>query len=136
MSSNYNKNHTESEIEVILNQIKECVRNGKYSISLNNNRQENIDFINEYNLRAERQEEIMLNIDVKDFCYSLTNTNPNFPSNLLYIFAPSVDLNDAFGSVITISVYTKFNVLNRADGDYTIVISLHELNRPIDYLFR
>ena len=47
MHSYYNQNYSREEIEDILEKIKACVSIGKYSISLNDKRQENIDFINE-----------------------------------------------------------------------------------------
>ena len=49
MSQHYNQNHSRKEIETVLNEIKNCVSSGKYIISQNDKRQENIDFINEYN---------------------------------------------------------------------------------------
>jgi hypothetical protein len=47
MNPHYNQNYSREEIEDILAKIKACVSVGKYSISLNERRQENIDFINE-----------------------------------------------------------------------------------------
>lgn len=74
MSQHYNQNHSRKEIETVLNEIKNCVSSGKYIISQNDNRQENIDFINEYNIRTERQKSILMQINVEDFCYTLQNT--------------------------------------------------------------
>lgn len=55
MNPYYNQNYTKDEIEVVLDKIKSCVGNDKYTIALNENRQENIDFINEYNIRSNKQ---------------------------------------------------------------------------------
>ncbi|MEG1947167.1 MAG: hypothetical protein RR139_08740 [Lachnospiraceae bacterium] len=38
-----------------MEKIKSCVGNNKYTIALNENRQENIEFINEYNIRSKKQ---------------------------------------------------------------------------------
>lgn len=46
MNSHYNQNYTREEIDTILTKIKSCVEKTRYTISLNENRQENIDFIN------------------------------------------------------------------------------------------
>lgn len=46
MNSHYNQNYTKQEIDEILDKVKNCVYNNRYTISLNENRQENIDFIN------------------------------------------------------------------------------------------
>ena len=54
MNPHYNQKYTSEEIGVVLYKIKSCVVNNKYVMSLNNNRQENIDFINEYNIRSDK----------------------------------------------------------------------------------
>ena len=53
MNQHYNQNYTREQIDVILTMIQDCVREGRFIISKNENRQENIDFINEYNQTAE-----------------------------------------------------------------------------------
>jgi hypothetical protein len=59
MNQHYNQNYTREQIDVILAMIQDCVREGRFIISKNENRQENIDFINEYNLNSRRQTEIL-----------------------------------------------------------------------------
>lgn len=56
MNPHYNQNYTKEEIDVVLEKIKSCVGNNKYTIALNENRQENIDFINEYNIRSNKSD--------------------------------------------------------------------------------
>ena len=70
MEEHYNQKYTQKEIEIILQKIKDCVDNNKYTISLNENRQENIQFIQEYNLNSSKQKEILLSIKVDEFCHS------------------------------------------------------------------
>ncbi len=60
MNQYYNQNYSRAEIEAILAKIKACVAAGKYSISLNERRQENIAFINEYNIRSNKQKAILI----------------------------------------------------------------------------
>ena len=67
----YNQNYTREEIDAILAKIKSCVEKGRYVISQNENRQENIDFINEYNIRSDKQRSILMQIKTEDFCHSL-----------------------------------------------------------------
>jgi len=47
MNKNYNQNYTKEEISAILAKIKDCIKNDRFTISLNENRQENINFIRE-----------------------------------------------------------------------------------------
>lgn len=136
MNSYYNQNYSREEIEDILEKIKSCVSIGKYSISLNDKRQENIDFINEYNIRSDKQKSILMQIEVEDFCHSLKNTNIGYEYEVLYVFVPQVLLFNADGEEERIDVYTKFNVIDLPSGSRTVVISFHKRNKPIDYLFR
>lgn len=136
MNPYYNQNYSREEIEDILAKIKACVCAGKYSISLNERRQENIDFINEYNIRSDKQKSILMQIEVEDFCHSLQNTNIGYEYEVLYVFVPQVQLFNADGEEETVDVYTKFNVIDLPSGSRAVVISFHKRNKPIDYLFR
>lgn len=136
MNPHYNQNYSHEEIKDILSKIKECISTGKYTISLNERRQENIDFINEYNIRSDRQKSILMQIEVEDFCHLLQNTKSGYEYEVLYVFVPQVQLFNADGEEETVDVYTKFNVLDLPSGSRTVVISFHKRNKPIDYLFR
>lgn len=136
MNPHYNQNYSREEIKDILAKIKECVTGGKYTISLNERRQENIDFINEYNIRSDRQKSILMQIEVEDFCHSLQNTKIGYEHEILYVFVPQVQLFNADSEKEMVDLYTKFNVLDLPSGKRTVVISFHKRNKPIDYLFR
>lgn len=136
MNPYYNQNYTREQIDAILDKIKDCVANNKYTIALNENRQENVDFINEYNIRSNKQKSILLQIRTEDFCHTLQNKKIGFEYEVLYVFVPQVQLFNADGEEETIDVYTKFNVIDMPNGSRTVVISFHKLNKPIDYLFR
>lgn len=136
MNFYYNQNYTHEKIDAILAKIKSCVRQNRYTISLNENRQENIDFINEYNIRSDKQKSLLLQIETEDFCHSLMNTKIGYEHEILYVFVPQVRLFNADGREETIDVYTKFNMIDLPSGSRTVVISFHKRNKPIDYLFR
>ena len=136
MNPYYNQNYTKDEIEVVLDKIKSCVGNDKYTIALNENRQENIDFINEYNIRSNKQKNILLQLEVEDFCHTLQNTKLGYEYEVLYVFVPQVQLFNADGVEEVVEVYTKFNLIDMPNGCRTVIISFHNRNKPIDYLFR
>ena len=98
MNQHYNQNYTSEQIAAVLATIQHCIQNGKYVISKNQNRQENIDFIYEYNLTIKRQKEILLRIRTEDFCHSLQNTNVGFEFEVLYVFCPQVKLQSFQGT--------------------------------------
>lgn len=136
MSEYYNQNYIREEIDVILQKINHCVRNNNYTISLNQNRQENIQLINEYNLNSSKQKEILLSIKVTDFCHSLKNINPGYEHELLYVFCPKLTLFNVLGEEDTVDIYTKFNIIEYDDKKRVIAVSFHKLNKPIGYLFK
>ena len=102
MNPYYNQNYTREEIQNVLDKIKTCVSSGKYTISLNEKRQENIEFINEYNIRSDKQKSILMQIEVEDFCHTLQNTKPGYEYEILYVFVPQVELYNADGEEETL----------------------------------
>lgn len=74
----YKQNYTREQIDAILDKIKDCVHNNKYTIAMNENRQENVNFINEYNIRSDKQKSILLQLQTDDFCHTLQNTKIGF----------------------------------------------------------
>ena len=136
MESNYNQNYTREQIEEVLHKIKNCVANGHFTISLNEHRQENVDFIHAYNIRHAKQIYIIQQLRCEDFCYTLQNAHRGFEHEVLYVFAPQINLHNADGYEESVDMYIKFNLIARGNSDFTIVISFHRLNRPTRYLFR
>lgn len=136
MSQHYNQNYTKEQIYAIMQKIKECVRSGKYSIALNDNRTENTALIREYNLTSEKQRRILLQIEIEDFCHSLKNTKLGFEHEVLYVICPKVTLFNLDDIEKQLDLYTKFNIIDLPIGSRVVVISFHERNKPIDYLFR
>lgn len=136
MRLNYNQNYTQEEINEVLQTIKNCVVNNQYTIAFNENRQENINFINEYNIRRDKQKNILLQLKTEDFCYTVQNRKIGYEQEILYVFVPQVHLfnNDDIDEMV--DVYTKFNIITQGNGKRTVVISFHRLNKPIEYLFR
>lgn len=136
MNPYYNQNYTREEVGLILSRIKFCVKNNRYIIAQNENRQENIDFINEYNIRSDKQRSILMQIKTEDFCHSLQNTKLGYEYEVLYVFVPQVQLFNAEGEEETVDVYTKFNIIDLPSGSRAVVVSFHKRNKPVEYLFR
>jgi hypothetical protein len=136
MSQHYNQNYTKEQIEAILLTIQDCVRRNRFIISKNENRRENIDFINNYNLSSAKQKDILLKIEPEDFCHSLQNTNLGFEHETLYVFCPQMNLFNFDGEEEFVDIYTKFNIIEYDAGKRVIAISFHKRNKPLDYLFR
>lgn len=132
----YNQNYTREEIQNVLEKIKSCVEKDQYIIAQNENREENIAFIQEYNIRSEKQKCILLQLEPEDFCHTLQNAKPGYEFEVLYVFVPEVVLFDAEGEEKKIDLYIKINIIEKKNGSRVVVISFHRRNKPIDYLFR
>lgn len=128
--------YTVDAITAVLQTIQGCVRERRFIISRNMNRQENNDFINEYNLTSKKQIELLQRIEPTDFCHTLQNTNFGFEYEVLYVFCPQVMLFNFEGNAKPVDVYTKFNIIDYKSGKRVVVISFHKRNKPIEYLFR
>lgn len=135
MSQHYNQNYTKEEISVVLQKIQERVSSGKYTVAQKENRAENVALIREYNLTSQKQRRVLMQIEVDDFCHSLQNTNPGFEHEVLYVFCPQVTLFNLDDEEKHLDLYTKFNIID-LPVSRIVVISFHERNKPIDYLFR
>lgn len=136
MSEHYNTSYSKEEIAAVLQKIQDCVREGKFTIALNENREENRAFVREYNMKPDRRRRILLQIEPEDFCHSLQNTNIGFEHEVLYVFCPQVVLFNFDGEEKRMDIYTKFNIIDLDSGSRVVVISFHERNKLIDYLFR
>lgn len=129
-------NFTPDEIKAYLDKFRKCVLEGRYSISQNENRQENIDFIEDYKIDTKKEHEILLGLQFDDFCYAVENDNIDFAHEVLYIFCTQHEL-DFWGTLETVDIYIKVNMIETRRGDlFSVVVSFHKRNFEITYLFR
>lgn len=127
---------TPDDIKKYLDKFRKAVLDGKYIISKNKNRQENIEFIEDYKIDTKKEKEILLGIQYDDFCYAVDNEKEEFAHEKLYIFCKCQEL-DHWGTLESVDIYIKINMIQTKKGDdFTIVVSFHKRNKPIKYLFR
>lgn len=87
-------NFTEKEIKDYLETLKKLVLNRQYSISLNKNRQENIDFMQDYRINSSKAKEILVNLQYDDFCYAADNYKKGYEHEKLYVFCKEYELDN------------------------------------------
>lgn len=133
------KKHTDftpEQIKEYLGKLRKLVIEGKYTISQNHKRTENINFIEDYKINSDKEREILLSIEYDDFCYAVDNKNPKFAHEILYVFNKEYEL-DNWGKLESVDIYIKTNLTQtRRDDDIMIIVSFHKRNKPISYLFR
>lgn len=130
------KDYKEEQIKNLVEIIKKCVRENKYTLSLEENKIENIQFIEEYNINEKKRINILHTLDYKDFCYGLRNMRDGTEQNNLYVFCLQKELYNFEGKKELVDVYLRFNLLCTDCKEYRILVSLHKRNKPITYIFR
>ena len=82
------------------------------------NRQENIQFIEDYNITRKKEQLILLGLNYNDFCYAVPNDTDKeeFAHEILYIFCKEVEL-DFWGTLELVNVYIKINMTQNRQGD-------------------
>jgi len=129
--------HTEFTIEEIkqyLEEIKTLVKQDNYTISINKNRQENMEFIDDYRIKHKKEKEMLLSLEYSDFCYAVDNVKKSFSHEKLYVFCKSYKL-DNWGTYEDVCVYIKLNKTQSEGKEYLIVVSFHKLNKEIVFCF-
>lgn len=134
--SNECADFTTEEIQLYLDELAKLIKDDSYTIALNGNRQENIDFMEDYRITSEKSKEILLSITPYDFCYAVNNRNPNFSHEKLYIFCKEFPL-DNWGDTEIVDIYIKTNQTHTVKGGRNaIIISFHKRNKPISFYFK
>lgn len=129
-------NFKPDDIKAYLKELKNLVLENKYTVSRNTNREENKKFIEDYKIDSKKEKEILMNLEYDDFCYAVNNKNPKFAHEVLYIFNKEYEL-DRWGELISVEIYIKTNKTQTRSGeDIMIIVSFHQRNMPIKYLFK
>lgn len=125
---------TIADIEKYLEDVKEAISVGRYSVEMNENRQDNRDLVMDYIVDEEKRKQILLSLTAMDFSEIRHNTHIGYEHELLYVFGKDVKLLRRFDSgEEQVSLYIKFNKL---ESRYVIVISFHKQKYPLNYKFK
>ena len=129
MNTSKHTDHTKDEILKYLEIVKKCVNRGSFTVSLTEHNEKNILFIEKYKLSSSKVKQMLLELEVTDFCYSVDNYN--FPQERLYIFCRKYELNN-WGWIENIEVYVKI-ALKR--NSFAVIVSFHTPEKKIQRLF-
>ena len=125
---------TKDEIYHYLSEVKDAVRNNRYTIARNPNRQDNLDLFIDYVLDESDAKQILLSLETDDFSEIRQNDHVGYEYEKLYVFGKDIELTERFGNMRKrVSLYIKLNKLERK---YVIVVSFHEQKYPLIYYFK
>ena len=122
-----------AEVEEYLSNVKKAVKEGRYEIERNANREANSMLLRNYLISEEDAKKIIYNLTPMDFSEAVRNRKPQYADEILYIFGKEVKLLERYGDAEKeIELYIKFK---KESNDYVIVISFHEAKYPVKKYF-
>lgn len=122
-----------ADIEEYLSIVRQAVREGRYEIERNENREENLKLSWQYMLLEEEIKKIIYSLTPLDFSEAVKNRKKRFANEILYVFGKNVNLIERdSGQEKEIELYIKFN---KEIDNYVIVISFHEAKHPVKKYF-
>lgn len=126
-------NLSSADIEEYLSIVRQAVREGRYEIERNENREENLKLSWQYMLPEEEIKKIIYSLTPLDFSEAVKNRKKRFANEILYVFGKNVNLIERdSGQEKEIELYIKFN---KEIDNYVIVISFHEAKHPVKKYF-
>lgn len=122
-----------ADIEEYLSIVRQAVREGRYEIERNENREENLKLSWQYMLPEEEIKKIIYSLTPLDFSEAVKNRKKRFANEILYVLGKNVNLIERdSGQEKEIELYIKFN---KEIDNYVIVISFHEAKHPVKKYF-
>lgn len=122
-----------ADIEEYLSIVRQAVREDRYEIERNENREENLKLSWQYMLPEEEIKKIIYSLTPLDFSEAVKNRKKRFANEILYVFGKNVSLIERdSGQEKEIELYIKFN---KEFDNYVIVISFHEAKHPVKKYF-
>lgn len=122
-----------ADIEEYLSIVRQAVREDRYEIERNENREENFKLSWQYMLPEEEIKKIIYSLTPLDFSKAVKNRKKRFANEILYVFGKNVNLIERdSGQEKEIELYIKFN---KEIDNYVIVISFHEAKHPVKKYF-
>ena len=122
-----------ADIEEYLSIVRQAVREDRYEIERNENREENLKLSWQYMLPEEEIKKIIYSLTPLDFSEAVKNRKKRFANEILYVFGKNVNLIERdSGQEKEIELYIKFN---KEIDNYVIVISFHEAKHPVKKYF-
>lgn len=130
------KDYTKEQITRLIDIIKDCAYENQFSICMKENRQENILFIEEFNINENKLIKILTDLKEEDFCYGLKDMADGTKETDYYIFCPNLQLHNIKGNKENVDVYLRVNIIESVESNLRLLLSIHKRNKPISYIFR
>ena len=130
----------EQRIEEILIKVKECIRTHRITVGPKE-RQKNLAFLQQYLIEPKERFKLLGELTTKNFCEEILEQlkdSPEFDEHI-YVFGLEKCLKERLtGKNRNVKIYIKFQFMKMKDddNDYTLLISFHEEEKPLKYMFK
>lgn len=122
------------EIEEYLSDLCSAIDCNRYQLSA---RDKNQEFLDTYVIDERGERDIIKTLTADDFSAAVSNRNPGYENEVLYIFGKDVKLLRRYaeedGEEI-VPLYIKFNKI-RYQEDFVFIVSFHKQEHPLPYYF-
>ena len=126
------------EVSVVLSQIQHRVREECFHVQLGDlvpgksTRRKNREFMQAHGIfTKDDQKNLLLRVETEDYCHAVYGSD----QSVLYVFCLETVLQNEAGCDGRVRIYIKHNYPAPGTKD-DVVISLHDLERPIELPFR
>lgn len=128
----------EQRIEEALIKLRECIKKNRITIG---DRSKNQKFLREYHVDSKERLKMLNELTTKNFCQEMLErqkTGDEFDEHI-YVFRLEKCLKERLtGKNRNVKIYIKFQFIKIKDddNDYTLLISFHEEEKPLKYMFK
>jgi len=132
----------DKRIEEVLGRVRACISSGLITYEMNGKeRCKNEAFTRKYRIHSKERNKILTELTSKDFCESILDRLKNEPKydEILYVFGIEKELEERETGIqkkVPIYIKLQFFKMEGADEDVTLVISFHEAEKPLRFMFR
>lgn len=122
---------SKEEVANYLTDVKKAVTEKRYTVAP---REKNDRLFEKFVFSEKQREDILMSLEVEDFCEVLNNEHPQYSHEKLYVFGKDIWLLPRYGgNEKVVSLYIKFNMIENV---YCIVVSFHEQGYLLRYAFK
>lgn len=128
-------------IDEILNRVKICISSGLITYEMNGKeREKNENLFSKYVIHPKQRNKILTELTVQNYCESILDrqkTDPQY-ENVLYVFGIEKELRERItGNEKIVPIYIKFQFFKiDLDETSTLIISFHEAEKPLRYMYK
>ena len=132
----------DKRIEEVLDRVRACISSGLITYEMKGKeRDKNEELTRKYVISLRERTKILTELKSKDFCeyiFDRLKNEPNYEKTL-YVFGIEKELDERETGIqkkVPIYIKLQFFKMEGADEDVTLVISFHEAEKPLRFMFR